>query len=184
MQYQTSSADVSTTKVCFSDWNKKAGRIEVFWQPEDYIHSGWYRHQGDLGGFSTTDSMLALYGDLVGVMIPRDIRDVFQRFRDFFHLYDMVIDLSMYQPGQLLPWHHDTYPTYMRNRALTDASDIVRIIVLLHDASAGHQLWIGEDFCTGPAGSWFSWQAHQPHMAANLGQQNRYVAQITGRVPA
>jgi hypothetical protein len=173
----------TTTKFCFSDWNNKAGKIDVFWQPEDYFNSGWCRHQGRLGGFSASDEILSTYGDLVGVMIPDKVNDKFQSFRDFFELKDMIIDLSMYLPGMLLPWHHDTFPTYMSRRNLQDPGDIVRIIVFLHDSAPGHQLWIGDNFCSGAAGSWFSWQAHQLHMAANLGQQNRYVAQITGRIP-
>ena len=56
-------------------------------------------------------------------------------------------------------------------------------MVFLHDPSPGHQLWIEDKFCNGPAGSWFSWKGPTKHMAANLGEVDRYVIQITGICP-
>ena len=41
---------------------------------------------------------------------------------------------------------------------------------------------IGDKFCSGPKGSWFSWQGSTKHMAANLGETDRYVIQLTGWV--
>ena len=169
-------------KAAHHNWNNQRGQIPVFWTPDDYINSGWYRHQNNMGGFSCDQATLEIYDHLVGVMIPGSVHEKFFQLNDFFYLQDPVLDLSLYHPGMILPWHHDTYPTYMSRRGLTDADRIVRIIVFLHDPAPGHQLWIGDIFCAGNAGSWFSWQGHQMHMAANLGQQDRYVAQITGHL--
>ena len=105
---------------------------------------------------------------------------IFEQALDFFELDELVYSLSMYRPGMILPWHQDNYPTYSKNKQVQDPETVVRVMVLLHDSEPGHQLWIEDQFCAGVAGSWFSWQGRTRHMAANLGETNRYVLQITG----
>ena len=58
--------------------------------------------------------------------------------------------------------------------------DIIRIIVFVDDTRPGHQLWIKDMLCAGEAGSYFGWKFGTKHMAANLGEQDRYTLQITG----
>ena len=97
------------------------------------------------------------------------------------YVWDFLYAFAKYTPGLILPWHKDNYPTYARNKK-ADVDRIVRIMVFLHDPAPGHQLWIEDKFCTGPIGSWFSWHGATKHMAANLGEIDRYVIQITGWV--
>ena len=99
-----------------------------------------------------------------------------------FNLDDSGYAFAKYTPGLILPWHKDNYPTYARNKK-ANVEEIVRIMVFLHDPAPGHQLWIEDRYCTGPAGTWFSWQGATKHMAANLGETDRYVIQITGKSP-
>ena len=115
-------------------------------------------------------------------LVPKKVDDVFGYITSFFDLADIIYTFNMYTPGQLLPWHKDTYPTYIKNNH-GPLDTIVRIIVFLHDPAPGHQLWIGDRLCTGSKGTWFSWQGGAKHMAANLGEVDRYMMQITGRIP-
>ena len=101
---------------------------------------------------------------------------------DYFDLQDSVYAFAKYTPGMILPWHRDNYPTYAKNKK-AKVEDIVRVMIFLHDQSPGHQLWIEDKMCNGDSGSWFSWQGATKHMAANLGETDRYVIQITGIVP-
>lgn len=167
-------------KYKFSDWNNKQGTIPVFWNKENYIEAGWYRHPDRTHGFSTDDNNYQIYGDNLGVYIPQKLDSVFEHTFNFFDLDELVFSLSMYKPGMILPWHRDNYPTYSKNKKIMDAQKVVRIMIFLEDSRPGHQLWVDDNFCYGPAGSWFSWQGDTKHMAANLGEQNRYVIQLTG----
>ena len=169
-------------KYSYSDWNNKSGIIPVFWKQEHYVDSGWYRHPDRTHGFSTKSENYKIYGDNIGVLIPSDekLDPVFERAFNFFDLDELVFSLSKYNPGMILPWHRDNYPTYSRNKGIVEPERIVRIMVFLEDAASGHQLWIEDKFCFGPAGSWFAWQGRAKHMAANLGEVDRYVLQITG----
>jgi len=167
-------------KYSFSDWNHKSGTIPVFWKPEHYINAGWYRHPDKTHGFSTNDLNYQIYGDNLGVYIPETLDPIFEKAFDFFDLDELVFSLSMYRPGMILPWHQDNYPTYSKNKKLNSPDKVVRVMVFLANSEPGHQLWIENKLCYGPAGSWFSWEGRTKHMAANLGEVDRYALQITG----
>jgi len=172
-------------KYSFSDWNNKQGTIPIFWKPQNYMDAGWYRHPDRTHGFSTESDNYKIYGDNIGVYIPADdkLDPIFEKAFEFFDLDELVFSLSKYRPGMILPWHRDNYPTYSRNKGIVEPEGIVRIMVFLEDAAPGHQLWIEDRFCTGKAGSWFAWQGRAKHMAANIGETDRYVLQITGLAP-
>lgn len=168
-------------KYSLNDWNKQAGNIPVIWNEKDYTDVEWTRHE-QTGGFDTYQQNFDIYGPNIGVYVPRQVPAVFAQVTKYFDLQDLVFDLSRYTPGMLLPWHWDTYPTYSKNMKIEDKNKIVRIIVFLHTSQPGQQLWIEDKFCSGPAGSWFSWTGSTRHMAANLGESDRYVIQLTGHV--
>ena len=170
-------------KYSYSDWNGKLGTIPVFWKKDNYIDAGWYRHPDKTHGFSTQNKNYSIYGDNLGVYIPKKLDPIFEMAFDFFDLDELVFSLSKYRPGMILPWHRDNYPTYSKNKGIVQPEGIVRIMVFLEDSAPGHQLWIEDRMCAGPVGSWFSWQGRAKHMAANLGETDRYVMQITGILP-
>jgi len=167
-------------KYSYSDWHDKEGTIPVVWKPQDYIDSGWYIHPDKSHGFTTDDVNYKIYGDNLGVYIPTTLNPVFENTFKFFNLKELVFSLSMYAPGMILPWHKDNYPTYRRNKKIADPESVVRIMVFLEDAKPGHQLWIEDKFCYGVAGSWYAWQGRKKHMACNVGEEKRYVLQLTG----
>lgn len=165
----------------FENWNKKSGTIPVTWTISDYtVKTDWFQHPGSNNGFDADRNLLEIYSQNIGVMIPQKVPSIFDTIKSYFDLENIVLDLSKYRPGMILPWHKDTYPTYSKNMNIDDTNNIVRIIVFLHDANPGEQLWIEEKFCTGQAGCWFSWTGKTEHMAANLGKSDRYVIQLTG----
>jgi len=178
----------------FSDWNNRQGSVPVKWQPSDYGLLPWVRNPDRNKGFATAEENYNIYGERVGcfipkfeeagkgIFIPEDVDKKFGHVLDYFDLKDSVYAFAKYTPGMILPWHKDNYPTYAKNKG-AEVSEIVRIMIFLHDPFPGHQLWIEDRYCTGPAGSWFSWQGSTKHMAANLGETDRFVIQITGRCP-
>jgi len=168
-------------KYSYIDWNRKYGTVPVIWTADDYKNTEWLRHQGN-GGFNSYDENYDIYSKNIGVLIPKKVLPVFEKVKEYFDLDDIVCDLSKYNPGMLLPWHTDTYPTYSKNMNITNKNKIVRIIIFLHDSLPGQQLWIEDMFCFGKAGSWFSWAGDTKHMAANLGENDRYVIQLTGHL--
>ena len=95
-------------------------------------------------------------------------------------LSNTVVALTKMKVGQILPWHVDRCKTYISKNNIKDKTKIARIIVFLEDSKPGHQLWIEDQLCTGEAGSCFGWMFGTKHMAANLGEQDRYTLQITG----
>ena len=174
--------------------------MPVTWDSDDYVEMPWVPlpplpDGRSNEGFTTNTRSYEIYAERIsawtpewqqsgqGADVPTDVAATFGGVLSWFHLDSMIYSFGKYTPGQILPWHRDNYPTYMRRHGVKYVSKIVRVIVLLHDSQPGQQLWVGDDMCRGPAGSWFSWQGRQTHMAANLSETDRYMMQITGVVP-
>jgi hypothetical protein len=188
-----------TARITHGDWHGRHGRLRVTWQRSHYEDINWVplpplTDQHSNTGFRTQPGAYALYGDLisgwtpdfqsagVGTHMPTHLARVFDPVVRSFDLRKAIYTFGRYTPGQMLPWHTDLYPTYMRRNQVDDVSRVVRVIVFLADSEPGQQLWIEDRMCYGPAGSWFSWQGSTKHMAANLSESDRYMMQITGVV--
>ena len=123
------------------------------------------------------------YQGLVELAIARDIPSTITDYLDqcFDHLTDKVYAMHRMPPGKLLPWHHDAYKTYAQRRNVDDLDKITRVILFPENWYFGQILQIGnESMPAWQCGDWVSWQGTTPHLAANLGQQDRYTLQITG----
>jgi len=181
-------------KYSYSNWNNKNGTVPVKWRPHDYESLGWHLHDAS-PGYSAHGEDHTPYKEMIGTyvpnfetaglhaMVPKEVDKIFGYVVSFFDLADIFYTFNKYKPGQILPWHRDNYPTYRKNNT-GDVNEVVRIIVSLHDPAPGHQLWIEDKLCAGPKGTWVSWQGDTKHMAANLGQIDRFVMQITGKIPS
>jgi hypothetical protein len=157
------------------------GKIPVTWKQTDYKNGEWRSYYNNFTGFTTTETIRETYKSTMGVHlnndVPMKLREVvWQNFK----LDKIVIALNKLSPGQILPWHKDRYLTYIEKNKIENKNKIARIILFLEDQEPGQQLWIGDKFCTGPAGSYFGWHYGQEHMAANLGKKDRHTLQITG----
>jgi hypothetical protein len=82
--------------------------------------------------------------------------------------------------GCILPVHSDTYSLYKHFYGIQH-NRIMRIVVFLEDWSSGHYLEVDGNPVVGwSAGDWVGWNYNCPHMAANIGNTDRYTMQITG----
>lgn len=95
------------------------------------------------------------------------------------------IGISYYKmrPGDNLPYHSDTYKKYIERYGIPDdrKRDIWRYVFFVEDWKPGHILEInGESLSGWHAGDWAAWPYDMSHMAANLGNQDRYTIQLTG----
>jgi len=105
------------------------------------------------------------------------LSDLKQQGYDFDH-----IGTSYYKmlPGDILPYHRDTYTSFCRYHSVT-TDDIIRIIVFLQDWQPGFLFEIEDTPITKyPAGTFVAWLSNASHMAGNLGRGPRYTLQITG----
>ena len=154
------------------------GQITVTWTEEDF-NSLPYDDVTKVVGRSD----YAVNTDNYNVAVSSVFENLPQVFHDavkFLNLKKTVIAINRMIPETILPFHTDKYATYKKRNNVSDDEDIKRFIIFLHDQKAGHQLWIGDQICVGPAGSYFGWNVGDEHMAANFGKENRYVLQVTG----
>jgi len=158
------------------------GQIPVTWSEQDYTSNNTWltktkeQHEASIdivNGVKTHNDN--------GVFIwNENLPSVFTNVGKTFELEKTVCVVDRMDPGQILPYHKDRYQAYIKRNDIQDTANITRIIVFLHDQKPGHQLWIEDKICMGPAGSYFGWHSNTKHMAANLGYESRYILQITG----
>ena len=86
--------------------------------------------------------------------------------------------------GTVMPVHNDLYKRYIEVFNLQGQEHrIRRAIVLLEDWHSGHYLEVaGHPYVNWKAGHTVEWVYDTPHMAANIGLEDRYTLQITGYV--
>lgn len=84
--------------------------------------------------------------------------------------------------GTVMPVHSDLYKKYIERFDLQGQEETVcRALVMLEDWKSGHYLEVqGVSYTDWKAGQVVEWTYDTPHMAANIGLEDRYTLQITG----
>lgn len=93
------------------------------------------------------------------------------------------ISWSFYRmgPGVILPKHSDLYTRYKQIHNLSDSTTIWRAVVFLEDWQSGHYLEIDNvPINQWSAGNYIAWNNDVEHLAANMGETDRYTLQLTG----
>jgi hypothetical protein len=125
-------------------------------------------------GYSERDSVGGIY-DMKNIM-----PDWAEPFFTLFGGTNVGVNFLKMSTGDLLPRHSDSYKTYINVHNITDPTTIYRAIVFLEDWKSGHILEVDDTpFTKWSAGDYIIWQYDTPHLAANIGLEPRYTAQVT-----
>jgi hypothetical protein len=96
-------------------------------------------------------------------------------------LHNSSITLYCMTPGTIMPEHSDTFIKYREIMNLTPTDNVGRAVIFLEDWKSGHYFEIDETpIVNWKKGDYVLWKNDTPHMAANLGKENRYTMQVTG----
>ena len=96
-------------------------------------------------------------------------------------LQNSAVTLYCMPPGTIMPEHSDAFIKYREIMNLKTTDDVGRAVVFLEDWKSGHYFEINETpVVNWKKGNYVLWKNDTPHMAANLGKENRYTMQITG----
>ena len=94
--------------------------------------------------------------------------------QDFTHHVVSVINIP---PGQTIPLHQDKH--YILKKKYGD-KDTYRYLVMLEDWKSGHYFEIyGKPWLNWKAGDWIKFHQKEWHIAANVGVEPFYSAQVT-----
>jgi hypothetical protein len=78
-------------------------------------------------------------------------------------------------PGTIMPEHQDTYPRYRKVYNIEDQNNVCRFLIFLNDWKSGHYFELNRTpIVNWKKGDCYMWRGDAPHMAANLGDENRY----------
>lgn len=97
---------------------------------------------------------------------------------------DIGIAFYRMRTGTVMPVHSDLYKRYIEIFNLQGKeTSIRRALILLEDWKPGHYLETeGKPYVDWRAGDTVEWAYDSPHMAANIGLEDRYTLQITGHL--
>jgi hypothetical protein len=96
-------------------------------------------------------------------------------------LQNSSITLYCMTPGTIMPEHSDTFIKYREIMNLKETDIVGRAVIFLEDWKSGHYFEIDETpMVNWKKGDYVLWKNDTPHMAANLGKDNRYTMQVTG----
>lgn len=109
------------------------------------------------------------------------------RFIELYHTKGWKnVGLAFYRmsTGTVMPVHQDLYLRYIQLFDLKGREmSIRRALLLLEDWKPGHYLEVnGRAYVHWTAGFTVEWSYNTPHMAANIGLEDRYSLQITGHI--
>jgi len=161
------------------------GSIQCNWQKSDYLNLNFHNypyHQNKSINLNYNEDY-NIYKLEIGYFRAEDnfIEKTFSLEQEFLWLHDKSYAIHKIRPGLVLPFHSDLYSKYSLYYNVNDIRKITRVIIFLEDWSPGH-IFQFKNFSlpNWKAGDFVSWTGDTPHLAANLGELDRYTLQLTG----
>ena len=168
--------------------NYKIYNLDVFWDDEfknlEYFQEP-FNDSDDVKRWIAQGYQPKICGEMVDMRGKQPIWN--HRFVEYFGTLGWKnIGTSYYcmTSGTVMPVHQDRYVKYINLFNLHGCENSIRrALILLEDWKPGHYLEVqGEPFVKWSAGTVVEWVYDTPHMAANIGLENRYTLQITGHL--
>lgn len=161
-------------------WSK--GHIGRFWNLEDFKLFDYTRqplmeyeiNEWKNQGYDYVKSFSGMMYDNKNPM-PEWVNE----FKNLFEYKNLTFTFYKMSTLEIMPVHTDHYNTYCKIFS-ANRKDVIRILIMLEDWKPGHYLEIdGTGIVNWIAGDYFIWESDCPHMAANIGVEDRYTLQIT-----
>lgn len=166
----------------------KRGFITPFWNDE-FKHLEYqkeiYHIQSDLDRWRKSGYTQDI-SNFSGLMCPHGkthpswTKDVVKWAEKEIGLNDVGVCFYKMKTGVVLPIHSDHYSIY-KNKFNCELDQINRVLIFLEEWKSGHYFEIENTAIVDyKAGSFVQWKGDAKHMAANIGEEDRYTLQLTG----
>jgi hypothetical protein len=162
--------------------------LDVFWDDEfkrlDYIQEP-FNDSDNVQQWLAQGYQPKICGSMADMRGPQPSwNDRFIQYFESLGWQDIGTSYYRMTSGTVMPVHQDRYVKYIDLFDLQGQEHrIRRALVLLEDWRPGHYLEVdGEPFVKWSAGTVVEWKYDIPHMAANIGLEDRYTLQITGHL--
>jgi hypothetical protein len=163
-------------------------KLPVFWDDEfkrlDYIQEP-FNDPETVARWITQGYQSKICGDLCDMRhrLPSWANKIIEIY-ELQGWKDVGIAFYRMPTGTVMPVHNDLYKRYIELFDLKGKEQSIRrALLLLEDWKPGHYLEVeGEPLVDWKAGQVVEWVYDAPHMAANIGLEDRYSLQITGHI--
>ena len=158
------------------------GHIEPFWK-DQYKHISYTRNpfgnSNDIAKWVHLGYVAKHYTGEMHIVKESTATWELPFFKIFSGLHTGVTLYRM-ETSVIMPEHFDTFEFFIKRYNITDCSKIRRALIFLEDWQSGHIFEINNSSITGwKAGDYVIWDHTTPHLAANIGINMRYTAQVT-----
>ena len=103
----------------------------------------------------------------------------FEFIGNFIGMEAVTISTIKQPPGQVVPWHRDTF--FLLKKKFPDRPQPVRALIMLEDWKVGHFLQHDNAvFTHWQAGDGYIWDEDILHLGANAGMQDKFTMQVSG----
>jgi hypothetical protein len=115
--------------------------------------------------------------------VPQWCHDIVNEIKKEHQVKNTSLSVYCMPPGTIMPEHQDTYPRYRKVYNIEDQNNVCRFLIFLNDWKSGHYFELNRTpIVNWKKGDCYMWRGDAPHMAANLGDENRYTMQITATI--
>lgn len=112
--------------------------------------------------------------------LPEWCYDVLNELKKKINVKSSSMSMYCMPPGTIMPEHRDTYNRYRDVNNVQNSNDVCRILIFLSDWKSGHYFEVDDNpIINWKSGDYCVWFGETPHIAANIGRENRYTLQIT-----
>ena len=154
------------------DKDKPMDVHNLAWGKQQHIDAGYTKHNTKKYQLFNSDK----------------VPDIFNKMADMSGLDNYSVALFRQNPGQINPWHFDTYQGVVNEYKKqgielldSEIKNIKRYLIVLEDWDWGHFLQIGNNVLSQwKAGDIFTWDYGMYHTTGNAGLTPKLTAHITG----
>lgn len=159
-----------------------SGHIEPFWNNEytklEYTRNS-FNNQSDVDRWIDAGYNNKHFTGKMHIIDPKIVDWASPFFKLFSGLYTGVTFYKI-ETGVIMPKHTDSFKFFIEKYKISNPLRIKRSLMFLEDWKSGHIFEIENNPITNwKAGDFVTWDINSPHLAANIGLDLRYTAQIT-----
>ena len=116
-------------------------------------------------------------------IFPENAHKIFHKIKDACNLDIANFQILKQDPGNVQPWHFDTYVERVKTNKLSESErgKIKRYLIFLEDWHWGHILQVGNNVISNwSAGEIITWNFGMYHLSSNAGFLPKHTMNITG----
>ena len=149
------------------DYDKPLDEFNLSWGKELYVAAGYTEHNTRRFQITSTND--------------HKFPEFCHRIAEISGLSNCSLAMIRQRPGNVVPWHFDTYKMIRDSQNISDLTTVRRYLMFLEDWHWGHMVQIGNNVVTNwKRGDTYTWPYGMYHLSCDAGIADKWTLQVTG----